>query len=35
LDKAFHLFKNLYNETENNQNINDFQKNIKNSKFFI
>ena len=35
LDKAFHLFKNLYNETENNQNINDFQKNIKNSKNFL
>ncbi len=35
LDKKFHLFKKLYNETENNQKINDFQQSIYNSKTFL
>ena len=35
LDKKFHLFNYLYNETENNQNINDFQQNIYKCKNFL
>lgn len=35
LDKKFNLFNYLYNETENNQNINDFQQNIYKCKNFL